>query len=143
VKHSVRDCVVPSWPLCTDSHPVISAHCVSQYESLAPSEGAKETVSIAGRISVSRSSGKALIFYDVIGEGSKLQVYAQKDAHKGDDFADTHALLKRGDVIGVVGHAQRTARGELSIVPESIQLLAPCLRQLPSAKGGELGQEVR
>lgn len=70
-------------------------------------------------------------------------MYAQSSAHKGDDYAETHALLKRGDVIGIVGHAQRTARGELSVVPATITLLAPCLRQLPAAKGGALGQEVR
>eukprot|EP00035_Acanthoeca_spectabilis_P020564 m.433570 g.433570 ORF g.433570 m.433570 type:complete len:624 (-) comp17588_c0_seq1:344-2215(-) len=114
-----------------------------KYAGLQPSEEAKETVSVAGRIQSARSSGKALIFYDIIGEGCKLQVYAQSSAHKGDDYAETHALLKRGDVIGIVGHAQRTARGELSVVPATITLLAPCLRQLPAAKGGALGQEVR
>jgi len=113
------------------------------FASLKTDEKSAEIVSVAGRIASARSAGKKLIFYDIVGEGAKLQVYCHIDAHKGDDFEEIHGLVKRGDVIGVVGYPQRTGRGELSIVPHKVELLAPCLRQLPNAKGGVLNQQTR
>lgn len=37
----------------------------------------------------------------------------------------------RGDVIGINGFPSRTKRGELSIVPKMVTLLAPCLHMMP------------
>jgi len=37
----------------------------------------------------------------------------------------------RGDVIGITGRPTRTKRGELSILPSMVTLLAPCLHMLP------------
>lgn len=64
--------------------------------------------------------------------------------HKGDDFVETHELFRRGDIVGVKGVPGKTKKGELSILPHSIQLLSPNLKMLPkaatqTAQGGERG----
>lgn len=79
-----------------------------------------------------RSSGKNLIFYVIKGEGVKLQVLANAKFHKGErSFEETHDVFRRGDIIGVTGHPCTSVKGELSISPENIILLAPCLHMLP------------
>jgi len=58
-------------------------------------------------------------------------------------FVETHDHFKRGDVVGVVGTPCRTQKGELSISPASMTLLAPNLHQLPSGHFGLKDQETR
>jgi lysyl-tRNA synthetase class 2 len=59
-----------------------------------------------------------LIFYDIKGDGKKLQVMCNTANHKGlKDFHDVHNVFRRGDIIGVIGRPGRTKRGELSIAP--------------------------
>ena len=55
-----------------------------------------------GRIHAKRSSGAKLIFYDLRGEGVKLQVMADARASE-QDFAAVHDKIRRGDIIGVKG----------------------------------------
>ena len=55
-----------------------------------------------GRIHAKRLSGAKLIFYDLRGEGVKLQVMADAKASE-QDYAATHNKIKRGDIIGVKG----------------------------------------
>lgn len=59
----------------------------------------------------------------------------------GGDF-QTNGLLRRGDLIGVTGYVGKSRKGELSVFPTSMQLLAPCLHMLPNLKGGLMNQEV-
>jgi len=96
-------------------------------------------VSIAGRIVSVRDKGK-LIFYDVHGDGAKVQVMSDVGTYAAasggeDAFYKIHRQLKKGDIIGVKGHPGRSKNGELSIFPTEIQLLSPCLHMLPFAKG--------
>ena len=117
---------------------------------MSPDEG----ISIAGRIGNIRSGGKGLVFYDIIGEGVKIQIFA--NAQKFSDYAGMAKdeqvaafmklanTLKRGDVVGVVGQPGKTKRGELSIFPTSLQLLTPCLHMIPKAGvQGLANQEIR
>ncbi|KAJ7291449.1 lysine-tRNA ligase [Mycena rebaudengoi] len=100
--------------------------------------------SLAGRVHNIRSSGAKLVFYDLHGEGKKVQIMAsQQDANDPDMFLATHELFKRGDIVGVTGKPSRTKKGELSILPSSMILLAPNLHQLPSAHFGLKDQETR
>lgn len=93
-------------------------------------------VSVAGRIISVRGQGK-LFFYDIRGDGAKVQVMSDlKSYAEGEDaFYKIHRILRRGDIIGVKGFAGRSKNGELSIFPTYIQLLAPCLHMLPFPKG--------
>ncbi|PWN54461.1 lysyl-tRNA synthetase [Violaceomyces palustris] len=122
---------------------------ISKYESkLQPGEHlAEESVSVAGRIHNMRSSGQKLRFYDLWGEGVKIQIMAQLQDHEDGDFFETHELFRRGDIVGVVGMPGKTKKGELSVLPKSIRLLSPNLKMLPKAaqneKGGFTDQEQR
>ncbi|CAD5234693.1 unnamed protein product [Bursaphelenchus xylophilus] len=103
------------------------------------------TVSIAGRIFSKREAGAKLIFYDLHGECTRLQVMANAKYHKEgeESFAKIHDRIKRGDIIGFVGHPTRSARGELSLVPTEVVQLTPCLHMLPHTHFGLKNQETR
>lgn len=64
------------------------------------------------------------------------------NASSPDDFATTHNLIRRGDIVGVTGIPSRTKMGELSIAITDIKLLSPCLHQLPGREG-VVDQETR
>jgi len=106
---------------------------IAKYQSLEKSQVEETTTSVAGRIFGIRSSGAALFFIDIQGDGEKLQVFANRSQfNNADAFADITTLLRRGDVIGVVGKPTRTKAGELSIIPTtSLTLLSPCLHSIP------------
>ena len=118
---------------------------IQKYEALAKEgEFLEEVTSIAGRVTNIRTQGKNLIFYDIKGEGKRLQVMCNINNHKGlQSFADVHSKFRRGDIIGVIGQPGKTKRGELSIAPGEIFLLSPCLHMLPEAHVGFKEQEAR
>ena len=103
------------------------------------------TVAVAGRIHSKRDAGAKLRFYDLRGEGIRLQVmanakyYAQGEA----EFAAINERLRRGDIVGIRGHPGRTKTGELSVVPVEMTILTPCLRTLPHLHYGLKNQETR
>ena len=100
-------------------------------------------VTVAGRIHNKRASGQKLRFYDLHGEGVKIQVMAQAQDSQEQDFVAQHDILRRGDIVGIRGYPGKSRRGELSIFPRQITLLAPCLRMLPKAHYGYKDQELR
>ncbi|CAG9784316.1 unnamed protein product [Diatraea saccharalis] len=102
------------------------------------------TLSVAGRIHSIRESGSKLVFYDLRGEGVKLQVMANAKMYESEEkFAVDTDKLRRGDIIGCIGHPGKTKKGELSIVPKNIKLLAPCLHMLPHLHFGLKDKETR
>ena len=66
-----------------------------------------------------------------------------RDAKDPESFVTSHAHFRRGDIVGVIGTPSRTKKGELSISPSEMILLAPNLHQLPSAHFGLKDQETR
>ncbi|KAG9309337.1 hypothetical protein JVU11DRAFT_10829 [Chiua virens] len=101
-------------------------------------------VSLAGRIHNMRSSGSKLKFYDLHGEGTHVQILANaRDAADEKTFMATQQIFRRGDIVGVVGTPSRSQKGELSISPSEMVLLAPNLHQLPSGHFGLKDQETR
>jgi lysyl-tRNA synthetase class 2 len=50
--------------------------------------------------------------------------------------------VKRGDIVGVTGYPGKSKRGELSVFPRALQVLAPCLHMPPGAHFG-LKDQVR
>lgn len=104
----------------------------------------EEVVSIAGRVTNIRTMAKSLIFYDLQGDGMKLQAVVNSASHEGElDFKTTHQYIRRGDIIGVRGNPGRTKTGELSIKPGLVKLLSPCLHMLPTQQTGLKDQETR
>jgi lysyl-tRNA synthetase class 2 len=118
---------------------------VAAYKDIEDGQTLKENeVRVAGRIHAIRESGAKLIFYDLRGEGTKIQVMATLGSYKSEeDFAGDIAKLKRGDIVGVVGNPGKTKKGELSVIPKELILLAPCLHMLPHLHYGIKDKETR
>ncbi|XP_030567997.1 lysine--tRNA ligase isoform X1 [Drosophila novamexicana] len=118
---------------------------ITQYSQLQDGETLDQVnLSVAGRIHAIRESGAKLIFYDLRGEGVKLQVMASAKSYKSEKaFELDTAKLRRGDIIGVNGHPGKTKKGELSIMPTELKLLSPCLHMLPHLHFGLKDKETR
>mmetsp|Transcript_13539 Transcript_13539/g.29707 ORF Transcript_13539/g.29707 Transcript_13539/m.29707 type:complete len:574 (+) Transcript_13539:86-1807(+) len=102
------------------------------------------SVSVTGRVLSKRGQGK-LMFYDLHSEGHKIQIMSDLSRYEGGEeaFREIHSLIKRGDIVGVVGAPGKSKKGELSIFPTSMQLLSPCFHMLPKSHTGLKNQEVR
>lgn len=93
------------------------------------------TVSVAGRIHSIRNSGAKLIFYDLRGEGVKIQVMANARGYVNDEeYAVDTVKIKRGDIIGIEGSPGKTKKGELSIIPKKVNILTKKNEQKKRAK---------
>jgi len=99
--------------------------------------------SLAGRVSRKASSGK-LKFLFITADDSKVQIFANPRAATNQaEFEKVMNIIRRGDLIGVVGKPGKTKTGELSIFASEIKLLAPCLHMLPGARKGLKDKEIR
>jgi len=117
---------------------------LKQYESLGPEGSSDNVVTVSGRIHAIRESGNKLRFYDLRGEGLKLQVMANMKFYESEEaFSIDCNKVRRGDIVGVKGNAVRTKAGELSIRPSKIEILTPCLHMLPHLHFGVTNQETR
>ncbi|CAG7819592.1 unnamed protein product [Allacma fusca] len=119
---------------------------ISKYNSLNDGDVVEDvTYSIAGRVHSIRESSAKLRFYDVRGEGVKVQIMANaKYFTKGEaEFEDQMDRVRRGDIVGAVGHPAKTKKGELSLIPRELQILTPCLHMLPHLHYGLKDQETR
>jgi lysyl-tRNA synthetase class 2 len=105
---------------------------ITRYSHLTNDQQLPETCRVAGRLMRRASSGASIYFYNLYADDVKIQVMARRNFYNSDQaFNQINDLLRRGDIVGVIGHPARTRRGELSIIPTEIQLLAPCLHMLP------------
>ncbi|KAJ1550720.1 lysyl-tRNA synthetase, partial [Nowakowskiella sp. JEL0078] len=112
---------------------------VEKFNHVESSVTLNDVVSVAGRLHNIRPHGK-LLFYDLHGEGTKLQIVIKVEG--GNDFNGVHERVRRGDIVGIKGVPGRTKAGELSIFASEMTLLSPCLRMLP-AYNGLKDQEIR
>ncbi len=120
---------------------------VAKYKDIEPGTRLEETVSVTGRVMRKAASGAKLIFFDLVGEGSKVQIMCDARTFEGAglSLADFQALMnsvKRGDIIGVEGFPGKSKRGELSVFPTGVQVLAPCLHMI-AGYSGLTNQETR
>lgn len=137
----------------TDEHPyphkfhvsISLAEFIDTYNHITDGEILDGTeVSVAGRVHAIRESGAKLIFYDLRGEGVKIQVMANAKLYESEEkFAVDTAKLRRGDIIGCIGNPGKTKKGELSVVPRKVELLSPCLHMLPHLHFGLKDKETR
>uniref|UniRef100_A0A669BZW8 Lysine--tRNA ligase n=1 Tax=Oreochromis niloticus TaxID=8128 RepID=A0A669BZW8_ORENI len=118
---------------------------IEKYNHLQPGDQLTDVVlSVSGRVHAKRASGAKLLFYDLRGEGVKLQVMANSRNYKSEeDFVAINNKLRRGDIIGVRGNPGKTKKGELSIIPTEMTLLSPCLHMLPHLHFGLKDKETR
>ena len=82
-------------------------HFREAFESKATENGVfleDVSVSVTGRIVNIRSQGAKLIFIDLEGDSTRIQVMANANSYAGDkQFEELHVSLRRGDIIGVEG----------------------------------------
>jgi lysyl-tRNA synthetase class 2 len=76
---------------------------------------------------------------------SERQYYegTSEDSTPEEQFKQIHTTFRRGDVIGVRGFPGKSNKGQLSVIPRSIELLAPCIRELPASKDALKDPDVR
>uniref|UniRef100_A0A8W7Q0Y9 Lysine--tRNA ligase n=1 Tax=Anopheles coluzzii TaxID=1518534 RepID=A0A8W7Q0Y9_ANOCL len=109
----LRSAAVAELKKSPDTHPyphkfsvtVSLGEFIERYSGLQDGETLDDvTVSVAGRVHAIRESGVKLIFFDLRGEGLKLQVMANAKAYESEQlFFEETARLRRGDIIGVTG----------------------------------------
>lgn len=106
---------------------------INYSNSLVNGEKTSKMVSIAGRILSKRSGSNKLYFYDLFGNGTKIQIVANfKDFNiDHQNFKDLNDNTKRGDIVGFSGFIGKTNIGELSVFSDKIVSLSPCLYMLP------------
>jgi len=131
------------------------AEYASKYDGIEA--GARKTESverIAGRVMTKRESSKKLRFYTLQQNGMELQMMADfnhyvftdpnmPDQDKRDAFVKITSSIMRGDIIGITGFVGKSHKGELSIFPHEIIILAPCLHLLPTTFFGIKDEELR
>ncbi|KDO33884.1 lysyl-tRNA synthetase [Saprolegnia parasitica CBS 223.65] len=106
-------------------------------------------VSLAGRITSIRAASKKLIFLDICNDGHEVQVLAERKHYANADdtsdkaFEHVHDSLRRGDIIGVHGFPGKSGKGELSIIPQHVSVLSPCLAPFPNSKYGLKEIDIR
>ncbi|KAG5673883.1 hypothetical protein PVAND_003890 [Polypedilum vanderplanki] len=118
---------------------------IAKYSNLKDGEMLEnEPLSVAGRVHAIRASGAKLIFYDVRGEGVKIQVMVNARLYSSEEkfFTDTDRI-RRGDIVGIEGYPGKTKKGELSVIPKNIKILSPCLHMLPHLHFGLKDKETR
>uniref|UniRef100_A0AAV1TDN7 Lysine--tRNA ligase n=1 Tax=Peronospora matthiolae TaxID=2874970 RepID=A0AAV1TDN7_9STRA len=118
----------------------------AKYDNIEPGTHQSDVVvSIAGRLHSKRASGAKLVFYDLRADGKKLQIMSDIGSYSSESaFLKIHSILRRGDIVGVEGHPGKSKKGELSIFPQQVTLLSPCMHMLPKSHAGlTLQQDTR
>ena len=117
---------------------LVGAHAATPAADL---EASRVETTIAGRVMVIRSFGKAIFL--VLSDGrERIQVYVRKDAVSERDY-EIVRLLDFGDHVGVSGHLFRTKTDELTIWANSVEFLAKCHLPLPEKWHGLQDVEIR
>ena len=88
-----------------------------------------DLVDVAGRIMLKRDSGK-LVFATIRDRSGDVQLFISK-AVVGDEGFARIKQLDLGDWVGVHGTVMTTRKGELSVKPERVELLAKAVRPMP------------
>lgn len=112
-----------------------------KYADLESGVDTEDLVKIGGRIVAKRGQGK-LQFIVVRDTTADIQLFCRINDMREEDWA----LLKEldlGDIVNVEGLVVRTQRGQLSIAPKDIKLLAKAIRPLPEKYHGLSDKETR
>ena len=105
--------------------------------SLPDEERVQLCMSVAGRLTSERSSGK-VSFADIRDETGRVQLYIKRD-EVGEDVFAAFKLFDLSDLVGVKGYPFTTRTGERTIHVKEIVLLAKAIRPVPFGKQDEQG----
>jgi lysyl-tRNA synthetase class 2 len=107
----------------------------AEADALDPGAEGKERRRVAGRVLGRRGHGK-LVFLDLVDRSGQIQLLCSADRSGPVD-------LDLGDIVGVLGPAMKTKRGEPSLAVDELQLLAKTARPLPDTYHGLVDAETR
>jgi lysyl-tRNA synthetase class 2 len=116
-----------------------------KYNELKLEETDKNNIyNTAGRINEIREASKKLFFFSSTSNGVDLQFMGNlmffEDKEK---FLETMRSVARGDIVGVIGFMGRTRTGELTLYITKLQILTPCLHEIPKKTFGITDVETR
>ena len=121
----------------------IKDHCASlpqpEGHSMDPLDDRR--FSVAGRVLVIRSFGKAAFFHIQDSSGT-IQIYVRKDHLANDDFA-FFKQVDGGDFVGIEGYTFYTKTGELTLMADRLHMITKSLRPLPEKWHGLTDPELR
>jgi lysyl-tRNA synthetase, class II len=101
-----------------------------------------KVVGVAGRVVLSRNSGK--LCFAMLRDGTgELQVMISLDQVGADALAAWKSDVDLGDHVGVTGEVISSRRGELSVLADSYAITAKALRPLPEKHKGLTDAELR
>ena len=113
-----------------------------KHEGLEPgTELTDETVGLAGRVMLLRTSGKLFFVTLQDGPGNRIQVMLSQKVVGDDEMARFKADVDLGDHLFVQGHVGTSRRGELSIFAHEWKMASKALRPLPKTYPKEDGEE--
>ncbi|MGH8513719.1 MAG: OB-fold nucleic acid binding domain-containing protein, partial [Gammaproteobacteria bacterium] len=137
---ALREAGVDPYPVRFDrTH--TAAEIRAKHSSLPPESVTGEIASVAGRLMLKRSQGK-LTFAELQDGTGRIQLFIEKE-RLGDEAYARVKELDLGDWIGARGEIVTTKRGELSVRPNEVTLLAKALRPLPEKWHGLKDVELR
>ncbi|MDO5044479.1 MAG: lysine--tRNA ligase [Coriobacteriia bacterium] len=112
-----------------------------KYADLANGESTEDEYIVAGRIMAIRNQGK-IAFIVIKDETGELQLFTRINT-LGEEAFEFVKNLDMGDWIGATGTILRTKRGQLSLLPNKVELLSKALRPLPEKFHGLSDKETR
>jgi lysyl-tRNA synthetase, class II len=125
----------------TDPYPVEypRTHMIEEvrqeFPDLPADSATGKVVSVAGRVVLSRNSGK-LCFATLRDGSGEIQVMISLDRVGPDALATWKQDVDLGDHVGVTGEVISSRRGELSVLADSFAITAKALRPLPDKYKG-------
>ncbi len=126
----IRKAGIDPYPAAEFKSTVFSSDILSHFDA-NPDDF--KSVSLAGRLMMKRSMGKAS-FAELMDSRGRIQIYLKKD-ELGDRYEHLSSKwLDLGDFIGVHGFVFRTKMGEITIHVQKLELLSKSLRPLPVVK---------
>jgi lysyl-tRNA synthetase class 2 len=120
---------------------VTLAELRAAHDQLEPGTETDVQVAVAGRIMLSRDSGK-LVFATMRDRDGDVQLFVSK-AVVGDDAFDAFKGIDLGDWVGVYGTVMTTRKGELSVKVDRFELLSKAVRPLPDKWHGLTDTDTR
>lgn len=139
-RQELIDAGVDPYPIASE----VSDHASqleARYAELEAGAMTEDVVSVAGRVRALRNQGKVafVVIEDVTGQ---LQLFCRINNLSEADWA-LLGKVDLGDILGATGTVMRTRRGQLSVAPTTLTLLAKALRPLPEKFHGLTDKEVR
>lgn len=112
---------------------------IDEFNHFKAEEKSSKIFTIAGRIMLERSMGKAA-FLNIQDQTNSLQLYLNQQETKNYDITK---LLDLGDIIGVEGYPFKTKKGELTLFVKELTILTKSLRPLPEKFHGIQDNEIK